>query len=70
MVFILLAALGIILAAVLLNRNDDKKSARTATPPANTVTTTVQAPTPAQPANVSIQVPGVVGRLAWDGCGS
>jgi beta-lactam-binding protein with PASTA domain len=60
LVFILLAALGIVLAAVLLTRNnDDKKGSAT---PTNTVTTTVRsAPTP-PPANVSIQVPTLVGQ--------
>ena len=62
LVFILLAALGIVLAAVVLSRNDDKKANDNATPRTNTVTTTVRSnPTP-PPASVSVQVPSVVGQ--------
>jgi len=66
LVFILLAALGIVLAAVVLSRDDDKKANSNATPQTNTVTTTVRSnPTP-PPASVSVAVPSVVGQTRSD----
>jgi beta-lactam-binding protein with PASTA domain len=66
LVFILLAALGIVLAAVLLSRdNNNHDNTATQTGP-NTVTTTVRNNTPPPAANVSIQVPSVVGRSRAD----
>jgi serine/threonine-protein kinase len=65
--FILLVALGIVLAAIVLSRNNDNKNKNTTTPArTNTVTTTVQSTTPAQPASASIQVPSVVGQTRAD----
>ena len=65
LVFILLAALGIVLAAIVLSQDDDKKNTTTQARP-NTVTTTVPSNTTPPPANVSIQVPSVVGRTRAD----
>src|SRR4051794_20204393 len=68
LIFILLAALGIVLAAIVLSQDDNKtdKTTTAAAPRTNTVTTTVPSNTPAQPANVSIQVPSVVGAPRSD----
>jgi beta-lactam-binding protein with PASTA domain len=67
LVFILLAALGIVLAAILLTRdNNNNKSNTTTQAGTNTVTTTVRNNTPPPAANVSIQVPSVVGRSRAD----
>ena len=66
LVFILLAALGIVLAAILLTRDNGNKK-NTAPTTTNVVTQTVRAAaTPPPAANASVQVPSVVGDTRDD----